>query len=171
MAQNMPEGKLDARYSGADTPATKWAQAVSILQEAEVFWITTVRPDGRPHVTPILAVWWEGAVHFCTGVDERKNKNLQSNLHCVLTTGCNSFGEGLDLVVEGEAVQLSEDGVLNRLADAYAVKYGSGWRFDVHDGLFHNEGGPAMVYRVVPVTVFAFSKGRFGQTRWRFDQG
>ncbi len=28
---------------------------------------STVRPDGRPHVTPLLAVWADDALHFCTG--------------------------------------------------------------------------------------------------------
>lgn len=170
MAETEPVGKLDARYSNEGAPATDWAYARGMLQAAEIYWITTVRPDGRPHVTPLLSVWQDGAMHFCTGTTERKAKNLESNKHCVLTTGCNAFNEGLDLVVEGEAVEVSDDATLNTLADAYAAKYGSGWRFEVRDGLFHNEGGPAQVYRIAADTVFAFSKGQFSQTRWQFEK-
>ena len=32
-----------------------------------MFWLSTVRPDGRPHVTPVVAAWVEGAVWFSTG--------------------------------------------------------------------------------------------------------
>jgi len=32
------------------------------LEKAEVFWLSTVRPDGRPHVTPMVSVWLDGAL-------------------------------------------------------------------------------------------------------------
>jgi nitroimidazol reductase NimA-like FMN-containing flavoprotein (pyridoxamine 5'-phosphate oxidase superfamily) len=170
MAETEPVGEIDARYSGADALATDWARARGALREAEIFWLTTVRPDGRPHVTPLLAVWQDGALHFCTGEAERKAKNLRSNRHCVLTTGCNALDEGLDLVVEGDAVQVRDEAALNLLADAYEAKYGSDWRFTVRDGAFSNDEGPVPVFRVAPDTVFAFSKGQFSQTRLRFER-
>jgi hypothetical protein len=34
----------------------------------------------------------------------------------VLTTGCNRWGHGLDIVVEGEAVRVTDDAVLSRSA-------------------------------------------------------
>ena len=49
-------------------------------------WVTTVRPDGRPHVTPLVAVWLDDALYFCTGDDERKARNLRENRSCVMTT-------------------------------------------------------------------------------------
>ena len=45
------------------------------------------RGDGRPHVTPLPAVWSDGALHFCTGPTEQKGVNLAANPACVLTTG------------------------------------------------------------------------------------
>jgi hypothetical protein len=35
-------------------------------QPAEVHWLSTVRPDGRPHVAPLIAVWVDDALVFCT---------------------------------------------------------------------------------------------------------
>ena len=35
-------------------------------------WLTTVRADGRPHVTPLVAVWLDDAIHFSTGPEEQK---------------------------------------------------------------------------------------------------
>jgi hypothetical protein len=139
------------------------------LENAEVYWLSTVRPDGRPHVTPLIAVWLDGALHFCTGPTERKAKNLLGNPKCTLTTGCNTQ-EGLDLVVEGDAVRVNDDATLKRLADLYASKYE--WQFEVRDAAFIGDGGEALVYAVRPSTAFGFGKGdTFSQTRWRFERG
>jgi DNA-binding transcriptional ArsR family regulator len=138
------------------------------FEDAEVYWLSTVRPDGRPHVTPLLSVWLDGALYFCTGPSERKAKNLAGNPHCTLTTGCNNLDEGLDLVVEGDAARMSDAAALRRIADAYESKYGGDWRFDVRDGAFHHRGGRALVYEVAPSTAFGFGKGEFSQTRWPF---
>jgi hypothetical protein len=117
-----------------------------------------VRPDGRPHVTPLIAIWLDGSLYFCTGESERKARNLVQNSHCVLTTGCNALNqEGLDLVVEGDAVRVSDTAKLRRIAAAYQTKYGSGWHFDVRDGAFAGEAGNvALVYEVTPTTALAF---------------
>lgn len=170
MAGKEPMAELDARFSSPGANPTGWAEARRQLEEAEVYWLSTVRPDGRPHVTPLLSVWLDGALYFCTGRSERKARNLTRNPHCILTTGCNSFGEGLDLVVEGDAVEVSDDARLQRIADAYESKYGSAWHFEVRDGSFINEaGGEAQVYEVAPAKVLGFGKGdEFSQTRWRF---
>ncbi|MDJ0343095.1 pyridoxamine 5'-phosphate oxidase family protein [Streptomyces sp. H10-C2] len=170
MADRQPVTELDARFSGEGATATDWARARGMLEEAEVFWLSTVRPDGRPHVTPLLAVWLDEALHFCTGAEERKALNLAQNAHCALTTGRNSLGEGLDLVVEGDATRVADEVRLQRLADAYETKYGSSWHFDVHGGAFLGDGNEALVYAVAPTTVFGFSKGEFSQTRWRFER-
>lgn len=170
MPHTDPEGELDARFSSDGAEPTTWAQAQARLADAQVFWLSTVRPDGRPHVTPVLAVWLEGSLFFCTGPDERKAKNLALNPHCTLTTGCNTLNEGLDLVAEGDAVRMEDDARLLHIAEAYESKYGDGWHFDVRDGAFlgGGGGGQALVYEVAPVTAFGFGKGVFSQTTWRF---
>jgi nitroimidazol reductase NimA-like FMN-containing flavoprotein (pyridoxamine 5'-phosphate oxidase superfamily) len=172
MTNNEPVTELDPRFSSPDAAPTAWAEAVEHLQQAEIFWLTTVRPDGRPHVTPLLAAWVDEALHFCTGESERKAKNLLTNPQCVLTTGSNSLNaEGLDLVIEGEAARVVDDTSLQRIADAYEAKYGRDWRFEVRDGAFHGaQGNVAVVYRVAPARAFGFGKGAsFSQTRWRFE--
>jgi hypothetical protein len=62
-----PLTTIDERFSNADAVAMPWAETRRLLEKAELFWITTVRADGRPHVTPLVAVWLDGAMHFCTG--------------------------------------------------------------------------------------------------------
>src|SRR3954454_268351 len=113
-----PRTELDARFSDADTTPTSWSETVGALDAAELFWITTVRADGRPHVSPLVAVWRDGAIHFCTGDAEQKAINLRANPHVILSTGCNEWDGGLDVVVEGDAVQVTDDAVLKELAAA-----------------------------------------------------
>ena len=140
-------------------------------RSAELFWLSTVRPDGRPHVTPLLGVWLEGALYFCTGSNERKAKNLSVNGHCVLTTGQSTL-DGLDLVIEGTAQGVSDDVELGRVAATYESKYGR--HFAAPDGTWSGLGdairrAEVQVYRVAPETGFGFSKGAsFSQTRWSF---
>lgn len=165
-----PTTELDTRFSSPDAAARPWADATAQLATAQTSWLTTVRPDGRPHVTPLIAVWHEGAMYFCTGETERKARNIAHNAHCILTTGCNDFA-GLDVVVEGEAARVRDEALLRRVAEAYVAKYGEAWRFEVRDGAFHGgEGNVALVFAVAPVTAFGFGKDEpFSQTRWRFS--
>jgi general stress protein 26 len=171
MTQQEPTVELDARYSSPGATTTPWAEAAKHLKQAEIFWLSTVRPDGRPHVTPLVAVWVDDALYFSTGAEERKAKNLAHNTHCILTTGRNTLNEeGLDLVLEGTAVQLSDEERLQRIADAYEAKYGKDWHYDVGDGaLIGDQGNVALVFEVAPTSAFGFGKGAtFSQTRWRF---
>ena len=115
---------------------TPWADTARVLEEAELYWLTTVRADGRPHVTPLIG--WR-RTRPCTsapGCDEQKARNLEHNAQVALTTGTNTWAAGLDVVVEGIAVRVVDRDELQRLADAYEAKYGSVWHFDVGDGVF-----------------------------------
>jgi general stress protein 26 len=172
MTQQTPMTKLEQQYSSPGATATPWATAAEQLEKAEIFWLSTVRPDRRPHVTPLPAIWMDGTLYFSTGAEERKAKNLAQNAHCILTTGRNELNqEGLDLVVEGDAVRVTDNALLQRVADRYEAKYGSDWHYDVRDGTFvGSEDNIALVFEVAPTTAFGFGKGAvFSQTRWRFS--
>jgi general stress protein 26 len=166
-----PETELDARFSDPKAVATNWEETRRALEDAELFWITTVRVDGRPHVTPLVAVWLDDAIHFATGAGEQKAVNLRSNQNVILTTGCNEWEHGLDVVVEGEAVQVTDASVLERLTEAWAAKWDGRWHYEVHDRTFRHEGASdaVLVFEVKPAKVLAFAKGTFGQTRHRFS--
>ncbi|MFF1660674.1 pyridoxamine 5'-phosphate oxidase family protein [Streptomyces sp. NPDC058258] len=55
--------------------AGSWPAAESLLTGADIYWLSTVRPDGRPHVTPLIGVWSQSALYFSTGASERKGLN------------------------------------------------------------------------------------------------
>ena len=172
MVEREPVTKLSPGFSSDAAVATEWSQARRGLEEAELYWLSTVRPSGRPHVTPLLGIWLDGALYFCTGADERKAKNLDENPQCILTTGSNTL-DGLDLVVEGEAATVSDEPELRAVADTYESKYGAhltapeGTWFGLGDAI---RNGEALVYRVAPSTAWGFAKGKvFSQTRWVFS--
>jgi len=163
---NDPVTKIDPHYSDPGAVATPWEETRHVLETAELFWISTVRDDGRPHMTPLVAVWLDGALYFSTGATEQKTLNLRGNQHVILMTGCNHWDTGLDVVVEGDAVPRTDDDMLERLASVWATKWDGRW---TRSGGFHLEsGGTVLVFSVTPTKILAFAKGTFSVTRHQF---
>ena len=164
-----PTAEIDTRFSDPEASPTPWPDVLHVFADAELYWLTTVRADGRPHVTPLIGVAEGAAMHFCTGLREQKARNLEHNSKVALTTGNNTWARGLDVVVEGTAVRVTEREALQRLADAYEAKYGSEWHFEVGDGVFGTDEGAAAVFRIEPAKVLAFAKEPHAQTTYRFS--
>jgi hypothetical protein len=163
-----PRTEIDARFSDEGAGPVEWDVGRKRLEEAELYWVATVRPDGRPHVTPLVGVWLDGAACFCTGPEEQKARNLEGNRNCALITGCNQLHEGLDVVIEGTVERVTDEEELHRIADAYEDKYGAEWHFDVGDGVFHHGAGEAFVFELSPAKVLGFGKAPYSHTRWTF---
>lgn len=156
-----------------DHETISWRDATERLAAAGTFWMATVRPDRHPHVRPILAVWVDDVLHFVAGTSSRKWANLVHRPACSVSTGT----PGLDLVAEGEAIQVTDETMLRRVADAYDAKYD--WQVDIRDGGFFAEGAPTAgpppfhVYRLRPSTAYGFGTddGHSDRsTRWRFPE-
>ena len=169
MSSPAPTPDLHTGFSAPGATPTPWEDVVGVLVSAELFWISTVRTDGRPHVTPLPAVWRDGALYFCTGPGEQKALNLRANDQCVLTMALSGGGGGGTVIVEGRAVRVTEDAAPRALAAMWKTKYDGDWQYDVRDGAFHHEPGVAHVFEVRPSKVLSFAKGEFAQTRFRFD--
>jgi nitroimidazol reductase NimA-like FMN-containing flavoprotein (pyridoxamine 5'-phosphate oxidase superfamily) len=170
MAERKPITNVDPDFSSPEATPTPWATAGEQLDDARTYWISTVRPDGRPHVTTIAAVWLDDAIHFVTGKTERKARNLADNTRVVITTGCNGW-DGLDIVVEGEAVLVTAAERLRAVVDAFTAKYDDFFGFRFADGRFlqPETADEPLVFEVRATKAFGFAKGdTFSQTRWRF---
>ena len=165
-----PLTTLDARYSEDRAEATPWPEAVVLLEQAALFWVSSVRPDRRPHVTPVVAVWMSGALYFSSGPEEQKSRNLAANRSCAVTTGCNTWDEGFDIVLHGEVEIVRDVALLQKVADAFLAKYGNDWSFEVGaDGTFRGPG-VALVYQLKPTQALGFGKGSpFSHTLWDFS--
>jgi hypothetical protein len=139
------------------------------VPEPHTHWLATTGPDGRPHVVPVGAVWQEGVFYFTSGDGTQKSKNLARDPRCVITLAA----AGLDLSVEGEAVKVTDEATLQRLAEIFA---GVGWAPTVRDGALYHEfcapsAGPPpwFLYELAPRTVYGFATAEpHGATRWRF---
>jgi|ERR1022692_450364 general stress protein 26 len=167
---NSPVTTLDERYSDPSAVAITWEVTQRAIENAELFWLTTVRADGRPHSTPLVAVWNDGALHFTTGSEEQKSVNLRTNAHVALTTGCNDWREGIDIVVEGDALRTTDQVVLERLIETWRTKWDGRWEFSAREGNFyHSAGFEVLAFSVVPNKILAFAKGTFGHTVHRFQ--
>lgn len=159
MLDNEPDAALGT-FSSPDAQATPWASALAVLVDAKVFWLSTVRADGRPHVTPLVAAWSLGAVCFTTGGQERKVRNLEHNPRCVLTTGTNDL-TGVDVVIEGVASVVGERSAREQAVADFERKYGS--HLTSPEGAWYRLdevviAGDVRLYRVAPTVGFAFGK-------------
>ena len=162
-----PTPQLDERFSQPGSEPVPWATTLEALESAQMFWITTVRADGRPHVTPLVAVWLDDALHFTPGPEEQKALNLAGNPRVALITGCDRWDEGLDVIVEGAAERVTARPALERLAAAWAAKWDGQWQYEpTENGFAHDQGGEAHVFAVRPAKILAFTKGAFTQTRY-----
>jgi general stress protein 26 len=164
--------QLDTRFSNPGAVATGWDETLQALEQAELFWVTTVRSDGRPHTTPLVAVWSDGALYFSTGVGEQKEINLRNNRQVILMTGRNDWDQGLDIVVEGEAERVEDRDRLERVAGVWSGKWDGRWNYVVtNNGFEHPDDADhdqIMVFAVRPERVLAFGKGGFSHTSHRF---
>ncbi|MET0133366.1 MAG: pyridoxamine 5'-phosphate oxidase family protein [Kibdelosporangium sp.] len=169
MTVTEPSGQHVPEFSEPGSTAVPWADVERVLRESEMFWLSTVRRDGRPHVAPLPAMWLDGKLHFCTGEHEQKARNIESDPRCVLTTGSNTYRSGLDVVVEGTVTRVGDEPTLTRLARMWRDKLD--WSFEVADGQFRDPGADdhrAPVFAVTPAKVLAFAKAPYSQTRYPF---
>jgi hypothetical protein len=166
----MQQTNLDI-YGGAPIP---WSRALDQLQDASVrkiTWLATVRPDGRPHVAGVGALWLDGKFYFTSGAGTRKSRNLAENPNCVISVKLTD----LDLVVEGTATWVTDGATLQRLAERYVAQ---GWPASVGEGATITapysapSAGPPpwRLYAVTPISAFGVATAEpNGATRWRFE--
>ena len=152
-----------------------WSRALAALetgsQRNETSFLATTRPDGRPHLAGVGAVWEDGKVYFVSGDGTRKSRNVAENPSCAISISL----PGIDLVIEGEAQRVMDDETLQRLAKRYAE---GGWPARVEDGAFTYDysapsAGPPPwnLYAIAPTTIYGVLAAEpGGATRWRFDR-
>jgi len=172
----MPERKprettnLD-RYGNAPLP---WSRPRDILAGGvpgpEVaMYLSTVRPDGRPHTAGIGALWHDGDLYFTSNLDTRKSRNLAQNPACTIAMRL----PGIDVVFEGEAARMTDPATLETVAARYRE---GGWPAEVAgDALTAPFSAPSAgpppwyLYRLTFDTVFGVATEEpHGATRWRF---
>ena len=133
-----------------------WKWAEQRLAQSHNYWITTVRPDGRPHTMVVWGLWLANVFYFSTGRDSQKSRNLQSNAKCIV---CNERAHEA-VIVEGVARELRESAPRQRFFRLYERKY--------HFDMSSYQCEP--IWAVRPVKVFGLSEklSLNRATRWMF---
>ena len=158
---------IDRRYSDEKAEAVSWTDAEARLAAAEVAWIVTVRPDGRPHATPMVPVVDDGKVYFHTGSTEVKYANLRANPRVLVLAGDTGWDRGLDVAVDWTVVPVTDDARLRRLAELYRDRCDGRWELDIENGALAD--AEVEMFEVTPGKVYGEAKGDpFGQTTYRF---
>jgi nitroimidazol reductase NimA-like FMN-containing flavoprotein (pyridoxamine 5'-phosphate oxidase superfamily) len=136
--------------------ALPWQWALERFSRSHNYWLTSVRPDGRPHVMPVWGVWLDGAWYFSTSMTSRKGRNLNANSKCVV---CNQDAAEA-VILEGTAQRLKEDEIPSQVLSDYKKKYD--WEIDLKQG---------PLWKVIPQIVFAMPESDFpkGVTKWVFE--
>jgi hypothetical protein len=167
---------------GYGAPTIEWDRVKAVLNnqltqapgsggpQRHTVWLTTINPDGSPHVTPVGVVQHSGSWYFTSGPATRKSRNLARDPRCVVSVAT----EPLDLVIEGAAERVVDAGELTCVAEAFVR---SGWPAEVAGDALTAEysapsAGPApwYLYRVKPSTVFALGTSEpFGATKFHLD--
>ena len=135
-----------------------WDWVETRLTEARNYWLSTTRPDGRPHASPVWGIWHAGAFYFGTGRTARKAKNLADNAGLVV-----HLESGDEVVIlEGKAVKVTDSVLLSQLDTVYFAKY--------HVHLAGEPDTGALIYTLHGHTAFAWLEQDFPRTatRWKF---
>jgi hypothetical protein len=164
---------------GYGTPPITWERVRDVLASditqapdtggpnRHTTWLTTINPDGSPHVMPVGAIQLGGVRYFTSGPGTRKSRNIATDPRCVVSVATQPF----DLVIEGSAARVSDADELRSDADKYNRV---GWPAQVEgDALTAEYSAPSAgpppwhVYRITPATVFAFGTAEpHGATRF-----
>jgi hypothetical protein len=174
MRSTTPERTPEREQSlvGVTSDTTPWQLARERLAKPEVGrtnWLATVRPDGRPHLMPILAFWTDGAFHFVAGEGTRKARNLAADGQCVIGTRSTTL-PSLDVIVEGRAEPLTDEDAVRRIA---AFLNSNGWPLEARGAEVHGPNAPTAgpppyrIFRMVPSRAFGLP-GTLGLDQ--FDQ-
>src|SRR5215212_9225677 len=102
------------RYGNAALP---WSRPRDLLAERvpgpEVpMFLSTTRPDGRPHTAGIGALWHDGDLYFTSNPETRKSRDLAANPACTIAMRL----PGIDLVFDGEAARTTDPATLAAVA-------------------------------------------------------
>ncbi|HWF29822.1 MAG TPA: DUF447 domain-containing protein [Mycobacterium sp.] len=172
----------ERNLDGYGAPPIEWGRVKAVLDgqltqapetggpQRHTTWLTTINPDGSPHVMPVGVIQHGGSWYFTSGPGTRKSRNLARDGRCVVSVATDPF----DLVLEGAAERVTDARELAAVADAYAS---DGWPAEVAGDAVTAEfsapsAGPAPwhVYRLKPSTVFALGTSEpFGATKFQLD--
>ena len=104
-----------------DLTDSKGAHIDQRLRAEPIIWLSSVRPDGRPHLVPVWFLWDGAAMLIFSKPAAQKVRNLRHNPQVVLAL--DSADEGEDVVLLEGRAELLGDGAPRSTLPQYAEKY------------------------------------------------
>ncbi|SRR6266498_101776 len=138
-----------------------WIKIEHWLQAFRSIWISTTRPNGRPHAVPVWYIWDGRNLYFISARNLQKSRNLKGQPWIVVHAG-----DGDDVIIlEGLAQIVTDKEELDRIDEAYSAKYvdpGSGAQATIFEP-------DVDLYRVAVKHVMAWEYGTVAnRTDWEF---
>lgn len=132
-----------------------WAFVDQHMSAAMFYWISTTRPDGRPHAVPVWGIWYGNRLYFEGSPLTRWAQNLAHNPHIAVHL---PSAEQV-VLIEGRVQVFNDDDLTAAewalLDTTFRTKYAIDW------------GSPYMV--VHPHAALAWDAPTLGRmTRWTF---
>lgn len=136
-----------------------WDVVSQKLRDAPVYWLASVRPDGRPHLVPRDGTWLDDALYYGGSPETVRARNVGAEAPVTM-----HIGDGAEaIIVEGvvHIERLTGDEAL-RLAELSTAKYA---QYGTMDPAMYADG--VLVLR--PSRVLAWTSFGLDATRFRFE--
>ena len=104
-----------------DRSHPKYAHVDRRLQAEPIIWLSSVRPDGRPHLVPVWFVWDGESVTIFSQPNNQKIRNIRANQNVFLALEAANEGEDV-AILEGTAEFITMDATAP-IQPAYMGKY------------------------------------------------
>jgi hypothetical protein len=140
-----------------------WSYVREMMETNMVYWVCSVRPNARPHSSPIWGAWVDDRFYFEGSPETRRGRNIEHNPAVSVHT---ERGDDV-VIIEGVAVDIGKpDPELAQRLMAGFEKYRGKYNY-MPEASNWDEGG---LYVVNPTTVLAWRDFFKSATRWRFDR-
>lgn len=143
---------------GTATTTLPWPEVKARLESAPAYWLSTARPDGRPHVVPLDGIWVDDVWWYGGAPDTVHIRTVEANPQAVM-----HLPDPMQaVIVEGVVRRVSPpDETAQRMADVANEKY-------CHYGLKNDAATYVSALGLFPKSVLAWSAFPTDATRFRF---
>jgi hypothetical protein len=151
-------------------PADWGAVHAELRRGSLTSWLTTLSPQGAPHVRPVFAAWTGTSFVVASNHDAVKSRNMRRDGRATITTDIG----WLHVVVEGHAQRVTDRWQLDLASRTMQEVFAwptevSGEKLDAEYGAPTSGGPPYDVYEITPQKAFGFpTQDTVAPTRWRF---
>jgi hypothetical protein len=152
-----PEGYVDH-----PTSSVAWEYVEKRLSESKNYWMSSVRPNGRPHVIPRWAVYIDGKVYYDGSPETRHAQNIAQNPYVSLHL------ESGDQVIIAEGMVKPAGKPDPELAKQIAVAYSTKYK-DFGYAPEPNQWDGGGLYEFTPRKILAWTKFNEDPTKFILD--